>query len=428
MPENGMVVVTSGAEVIRNRDVEYHFRPQSDFFYLTGFEEPEACLVMTKRCDEAGQTKTMTGLFLRSKDPEKETWEGKRLGVDMAPNRLKIDQAWSNDQFESVMPTHMAGMETLWFSFDQLGHWLPRLQPMIESLKAQGRKGVTAPSRLEDLDHLLHEHRLIKSEAELAKLRKAAQVSVQGHLAAMQSVVAQRFEYQLQADLEATFKRHGAKREAFATIVAAGENACVLHYTENRAPIGANDLVLVDAGAEFEGYAGDITTTFPASGRFNQAQAQLYNWVLKAQRAAVDVIAPGVSYFQVHETARRVLVEGLVDCGILHGEVDALIEAEAYKPYFMHGTGHWLGMDVHDVGAYKQDGQWRLLEPGMVMTVEPGLYISSEDEKAPSDFRGLGIRIEDDVAVTDTGHEVLTLGLPRTVAEIEQWMQAHGEN
>ncbi|WP_028485139.1 Xaa-Pro aminopeptidase [Hydrogenovibrio halophilus] len=424
MPDNALVLVGSGHEAIRNRDVEYPFRPASDFFYLTGFDEPEACLLMSKKPDAENRMAQRTGMFLRPKDPQQEVWEGKRLGVDMAPDVLKIDQAWSKQELNEILPQWLEGIDSIWLSFEQLDVWQPILQPIIRSLKAQARKGKVAPTQLRDLDGILHEMRLIKSSEEVALIRKAAQVSVQGHLAAMQSVAAQRFEYQLQADMEATFKRHGAKREAFATIVAAGENACVLHYTENRAAIAQGDLVLVDAGAEFEGYAGDITTTFPANGHFSAPQARLYNWVLKAQRAAIDCIAPGVSYFKVHETARRILVEGLVDCGILQGDLDELIEAEAFKPYFMHGTSHWLGMDVHDVGAYKQSGVWRELEPGMVLTVEPGLYIAPDSE-VPEAYQGIGIRIEDDVVVTENGHENLTLGLPRTVTEIEQWMQAN---
>jgi len=292
---------------------------------------------------------------------------------------------------------------------------LAELKPLI-------RKGVATPTQLSDLDAVLHEQRLIKSDEEVELMRQAAQITVQGHLAAMREVKKLQTERQLQAEVEYTFKRLNSPRVAFGTIAACGENACILHYTENSDALEAGELVLVDAGAELAGFSGDITTTFPVSGKFSQPQKQLYELVLKAQQAVIAVIRPGVSYDELHQTSCRILTQGLIELGILQGDLEKLLEEEVYKPYFMHGTGHWLGMDVHDVGAYKVKGQWRTLVPGMVLTVEPGLYIAPEQTEVAVQWRGIGIRIEDDVLVTESGCEVLTQGLPRTVDEIEEFM------
>lgn len=417
MPENSLAFVASGEEHIRNRDVEYPFRADSDFYYLTGFEEPESVLVLLK-----AQSKTRSVLFLRPKDEEQEIWQGRRLGVENAEQALKVDEAFSIEEFDTEMPQLVEGMETLLFSFAQLGDWSGDLSQWIQSQKAKARRGVVAPTKMMDLDAILHAMRLIKSDDEIALIREAARVSVQGHLAAMQAVKPEGFEYQVQGALENAFRQHGSPRVGFNTIVAAGNNACVLHYTENTALIQNGDLVLVDAGAEFGSYAGDITTTFPANGRFSEPQAALYSLCLKAQQAVVDKIQPGILYDELHKTAAHIITEGLLQLRILEGSLDDALADEAYKRFFMHGTGHWLGMDVHDVGDYKIHGEWRPLEPGMVLTVEPGIYIAADAEGVEEQYRGIGIRIEDDVLVTADGHEVLTLGLPRTVAEIEAWM------
>lgn len=440
MADNALLLISSGEEQVRNHDVEYPFRVQSDFHYLTGFEEPDAVLVLIKASLEK-QTSQESILFLRPKDVEQEIWQGRRLGVVDAPSRLNLDKAFSIDDFAEEMSNLVEGAQTLYFSFTQLADWSELLSGWISAQKSKARKGIEAPSRLLDADVILHEMRVKKSEDEIDTMRKAAQISVQGHLAAMSWAAnhfAQKstrlgsestafyYEYQMQAALEHKFKEQGGIRVAFNSIVAGGENACILHYTENDAPLQKGELVLVDAGAEFQGYAGDITHTFPLNGCFSPAQKALYQVVLQAQQAAIAVIAPGVRYDEIHKASTRELVKGLVDLGILTGDVEELLKDEAYKPFFMHGTGHWLGRDVHDVGRYKLDGNWRLLEPGMVMTVEPGLYISAEVGKecqVDEQFWNIGIRIEDDVLVTDSGHEVLTLGLPRTPEEIENFMQ-----
>lgn len=416
LPEKGMALIASGREKIRNRDVEYPFRVQSDFDYLTGFREPEAVLVLVKGRAESSH------LFLRPKDIEQETWQGKRLGVDAAAKTLSIDHAWSRDDFETTLSELVEGVEQLFFSFAELADWAPLAQTWIDAQKAKARKGVKAPQALCDLDDVLHEMRLIKSDTEIEMMRQAAQISVKGHLAAMRAAEPGKWEYQVQAEMENCFKQLGSARVAFNSIVACGDNACILHYTENHTQMQAGQLVLVDAGAEFEGYAGDITHTYPVSGRFSQPQAELYEIVLAAQQAAIEAVQPGQPYDVMHQACLKVLVAGLCELEILQGSVEALIESEAYKPYFMHGTGHWLGMDVHDVGAYKVNGRWRELQAGMVVTVEPGLYIPFSALEVPERYRGIGIRIEDDVLVTPHGHEVLTVGLPRSVAEIEDWM------
>jgi len=420
LPENSVAFIASGEEKIRNRDVEYEFRAESDFYYLTGFAEPDAILMLIKCNTSAAKSKTV--LFLRPKDEEQEIWQGRRLGVDKAPEFLNIDQAWSIEAFEDQASELLTGIDSIFFTFTQLSEWSDLASGWIQAQKAKARKGVQAPTQIQDLDAILHEMRVIKSAEEIDWMRQAAQISVKGHMAAMHSVAPGKYEYQVQSDLENAFKQNGSPRVAFNTIVAGGDNACVLHYTENTAVIQDGTLVLVDAGAEYASYAGDITSTFPASGRFSKAQAALYEIVLAAQQAAIEVIQPDVSYDAMHQASVRVLTQGLARLGILQGEPNQLIEEEAYKRFFMHGTGHWLGMDVHDVGRYKQQGEWRTFQAGMVVTVEPGLYIANDCAGVDAQYRGIGIRIEDDVVVTQTGHEVLTTGLPRTVAEIEQWM------
>ncbi len=417
LPENSAVVVFSGEECIRNRDVEFPFRAESDFIYLTGFEEPNAVLVLLKSQTEVSY------IFVRDKDPEQEIWQGRCLGVAEASNVLKLDCSEDIEHLDEKMPRLFEDIESVYVSFSHTSGICVRVYDWIAELKAKVRKGVSAPKAVCDLDVYLHEMRVIKSDFEIQCLRKAAAISVQGHLAAMKSALSSHFEFQIQAALEAEFLRLGAARVAFNSIVASGEQACILHYTDNRSEIDQTGLVLVDAGAEWQGYAGDITTTFPASGTFSSEQAQLYTLVLSAQSAAIEVIAPGVSYDAPHQAAVRVLAQGLLDLGLLQGDLETVIEKEEYKHFFMHGTGHWLGMDVHDVGEYKQKKCWRKFEPGMVITVEPGLYIADAHQEIDAQWRGIGIRIEDDVLVTESGCEVLTTGLPRTVDEIETWMR-----
>lgn len=416
LPDNAAVIVSSGAEQIRNRDVEYPFRADSDFYYLSAFIEPESILVLTKNGYR---------MFLRKKDPEKEIWQGRRVGTEEAPEILRVDQAYAIEKLQEVLPQLLTDCQTIYFSFSQMTFWAQILQGVIDSAKAKSRQGIEPPDHFCDLDRPLHELRLIKQPLEIKWMRQAAQMSVEGHLQAMKAVAEGKTERQIQGALENGFWQAGAQREAFNSIVAGGENACILHYTENSRLLNRGDLVLVDAGAEFACFAGDITTTFPVSGGFSDPQKQIYELVLKAQQTVIEMIRPGVIYHELHQKTLQVLTQGLVELKILQGEVSELISGEAYKPYFMHGTGHWLGMDVHDVGAYKQQGDWRPLQAGMVLTVEPGLYLSEKIPGLDRKWHSIGVRIEDDVLVTDNGCEVLTKGLPRTVNEIEQWMNGN---
>lgn len=435
MPEASVALITSGDETIRNRDVEFPFRAESDFWYLTGFTEPDSVLVLIRSEVFQRQAQVLDDenhvypsdhqawLFVRPKDPEQETWQGRRLGVDDAPSVLGIDQAWSIEELDERAPEFLMQAQQLLVSFGQLEVWSAKIADWLAGLKSQVRKGIEAPSQLVDLDRWLHEQRLIKTRDEIDWMREAARISVAGHLAAMRVCKPGAHEYQLQAELEYRFKQLGADRVAFNSIVASGENACILHYTENKAILKSGDLVLIDAGAEWRGYAGDISHTFPVNGRFSQEQRQLYECVLGAQRAAIEQVKPGQAYDQMHQASIKCLTEGLLSLNLLQGTLEDLIKQQAIKRFFMHGTGHWLGMDVHDVGRYKLDGKWRHFKPGMVVTVEPGLYIAPQSEGVDEKWWGIGIRIEDDVLVTETGNEVLTLGLPRSVEEIELWMQ-----
>ncbi|WP_029935221.1 Xaa-Pro aminopeptidase [Thiomicrospira pelophila] len=432
LPAGSVALIHSGEEQIRNRDVEYPFRADSDFIYLTGFTEPDSVLVLVRTevlaDTDYEQPHHQAWLFCRPKDPEQETWQGKRLGVEDAPAQLNIDQAWSIDDLDEIAPQFLTHAKQVYFSFGHLAEWSGRMADWLSELKTQVRKGVTVPTSLNDLDTVLHEQRLFKSPQEIEVMRQAAQISVAGHLAAMRATRPGAYEYQIQSAIEHEFRLAGSPRVAFNTIAAAGENACILHYTENQTQLQDGDLILLDAGAEWQGYAGDISHTYPINGRFSEPQKHLYNLVLKAQQAAINAVQPGQPYNLMHQASAEVITIGLIELEILHGELDELLEKEAFKRFFMHGTGHWLGLDVHDVGRYKINGEWRSFEPGMVVTVEPGLYIPKGLKDIETQWQGIGIRIEDDVLVTENGHEILTQGalrLPRTVEEIEQWMQTN---
>jgi Xaa-Pro aminopeptidase len=419
MPNNSIALLASGSEVIRNNDVEYPFRANSDFGYVTGFDEPDSyCLI--KKTKEV----VSSFIFVRPNDKEMEIWNGRRLGVERAAEVLGFDKAYSNEEFWSVVSEQIEGVESLVFSFGELNEWVSGVEHCIQSQKMKSRKGASAPKNLQDLDAILHEMRVIKTQEEISYMREAAQISVKGHLKAMQFCAQNRAlnEMQLQAELESEFRCNLSPRVAFSSIVAGGQNACILHYTENHEALNQSDLVLIDAGAEVHGYSGDITTTFPVSGRFSPEQKAIYELVLSAQQAVIEMVQPGIPYDALHIKTLEVLINGLISLGLLSGSYSESLEQETYKAFFMHGTGHWLGRDVHDVGSYKLNGQWRSLEPGMVFTVEPGLYISPDNESVDSKWRGIGVRIEDDILVTESGYEVLTVGLPRTVNDIELFM------
>jgi Xaa-Pro aminopeptidase len=416
---DGVLIVPAARETTRNRDVHYPFRQSSDFAWLTGFPEPDAVAVIAPKHKEGEFT-----LFCRAKDPERELWDGHRFGVEGAVERFGADAAYPLEELDEHLPKLLADRRSIHYplgldpDFDlQVLHWLG-------AVRAKARTGISAPSELISSDGTLHEQRLIKTGAELDTMRRAARISATGHRRLMQTCRPGLGEQQLEATFLNACAERGARHQAYPPIVGGGANACVLHYIANDDVLRDGDLVLVDAGCELDGYASDITRTFPINGRFSEPQRELYELVLRAQRAAIAAVKPGKRWDAAHKAALKVLTSGLLDLGLIESEGEALpklIKDEKYKPFYMHRTGHWLGMDVHDVGAYKQSGKWRRLEPGMVLTVEPGLYIAP-DADAPKRYRGIGIRIEDDVLVTEDGHEVLSRDVPKEIAEIEALM------
>ncbi|MCK0714816.1 Xaa-Pro aminopeptidase [Chromohalobacter sarecensis] len=416
LPAHSAVLISAASLVTRNRDSEYAFRQDSDFHYLSGFPEPDALLVLLPGRD-AGESV----LFCQEKDAFKEAWTGIRIGAEVAVTEYGVDEAYENDDRDALLPELLEGRETLYLPLDD-GEMLALAESLRTELAPQARRGERTPSAFADVAPLIHERRLIKSEAELGLMRHAARISAQAHRRAMQNVSPGLLEYQLQAELEHEFFWHGARAPAYATIVGGGANACVLHYIENTAMLRDGDLVLIDAGGEFDLYAGDITRTFPVNGRFTPAQRELYEVVLEAQRRAVAAVAPDATLSAIHDGVVRDLTAGLIRLGLLEGPLEARIADDGYRRFFLHATSHWLGLDVHDVGTYRVDGEPRALAPGMVLTVEPGLYIP-DAEDIPEAYRGMGIRIEDDVVVTATGHEVLTTDVPKEVAEIEALMR-----
>lgn len=413
LPKNSVVVIRAGDLCTRNNDCEYEFRPHSSFFYLSGFPEPEAYLFVK------GDGRST--LITLPRDPEREQWDGFRYGAEGAVNLFGVDDAKPLDELDDVALTMLDGADQVVFLFDD-AHLRDQVMDWRDQLSARARAGAVSPKHLVDLSPIVSEMRLHKDDSEIATMEAAAQISVEAHKQAMLSVRPGMKEYQLEAELNYVFMKAGARQPAYNNIVASGSNACVLHYIKNDDTIKDGDLVLIDAGAELGCYAADITRTFPANGRFSDAQAALYQLVLDAYHSGLKELRVGVPYESYHNAAVRTLTEGLVSLGLLKGEVDSLIESKAYRAFYMHNTGHWLGLDVHDCGAYKIHGESRLLEEGMVLTIEPGLYVSSDDTSVDEKWRGIGIRIEDDIHIRADGPYVLTHGLPKEIHEIEALM------
>ena len=417
LPAGSVAIIPAAHEALRNGDAHYRFRQDSNFYYLTGFNEPDALLVLIAGTD--GQSI----LFNRPHNPAAEQWTGKRLGQEGAVTELGMHAAFPVNSIAEELPNLLGGRSAVYYALARN----PELEKIIMSallvLKGQVRRGIKAPESFCDLEPILGEMRLFKSDAELDSLRQAARISVAAHLRAMRQCKHVQHEYQLEAELNYEFNRQGCRSVAYDSIVGGGENACVLHYTDNNQPLNQGDLVLIDAGGEYENYAADITRTFPVSGTFSPEKKSIYELVLKAQKAGIAAIKPGLPWNAVQQMILRILTEGLCELGILHGDVEQLLANEAYKPFYMHNSGHWLGLDVHDSGVYKINGEWRSLEAGMVLTVEPGLYISPETHGVDKRWWGIGVRIEDDVVVTKTGHEVLTGALPVDVHAIEALMR-----
>ncbi|MCY4044840.1 MAG: Xaa-Pro aminopeptidase [Cellvibrionales bacterium] len=415
--EDLAVVLPSAVEKVRNNDAHFPFRQSSDFYYLTGFEEPESLMVLSKQKGVITFT-----LFCRTKDPQKELWDGLRVGLDDAKALYGADQSYPIDEVGTVLPTLLDGKTTLFYPLAEDVTFDKTVLDAVRVLEQQKRAGKQPPLRLENVLPAIHEARLIKSPSEISLMQKAADISVNAHVRAMKAAKSTMHEYQLEAEILHEFMMHGARAAAYSSIVGSGKNACILHYVENNQLLGEHDLVLIDAGCEFGYYAADITRTFPVSGKFSEPQKAVYQIVLDAQLAAIDAVKPGASWNAAHEASVRVITEGLVNLGILEGKVSDLIESGAYTKYYMHRCGHWLGLDVHDAGQYKIDGQWRPLVPGMALTVEPGIYIAADDLSVDEKWRGIGIRIEDDVVVTATGCQVLTQQAPKTIEAIEALM------
>ena len=404
MQPNSALLLFSEIEKRRNNDCTYPFRQDSYFWYVTGFNEPNAALLLLKT-----EQAEKAIIFLRPRNPLLETWNGRRLGVERAPQQLNVNEAYSIEEFATVLPKILKNLTALYH--------VPEIHTWGDKLVTES---AVSFNEILDWRPMLSEMRLIKSPNEIRLMQQAGQITALGHIKAMQTTRPNRFEYEIESDILHEFNRNCARFPSYNSIVAGGNNACILHYTENDRPLNDGDLVLIDAGCEFAMYAGDITRTFPVNGKFSQPQREIYELVLKAQKRAIELLVPGNSIKQANDEVIRIKTQGLVDLGILKGDVDTLIEQQAYRQFYMHGLGHWLGLDVHDVGSYGQDKQ-RILEIGMVITVEPGIYIS-EDADVPEQYKGIGVHIEDNLLMTEYGNKILTAAAPKEIADIENLM------
>ena len=414
--KESIAIIPSAPTKLRSKDTDYKYRQDSDFFYLTGFEQPSSVAVLI-----SGRRAAEYIIFCRENDKLMETWNGRRLGVDKAPEALDADDAFPIDDIDEILPGLLEGRERVYYSMGRETLFDNRIVGWINQLKAKSGSGASVPGEFISLDFHLHDMRLIKSRSELTLLRKAAKISAAGHSAAMAACAPGKMEYELEAELISVYRRQGADH-SFLPIVGGGNNGCILHYTENNEELVDGQMVLVDSGAEWQCYAGDITRSYPINGKFSNAQRDVYEIVLEANKAAIAKVVAGNHWNDPHDAAVRVITRGLIKLGILKGELKKLIKEEAYRPYFMHRTGHWLGIDVHDVGDYKIDNKWRLLEPGMVLTIEPGLYLNAV-RAIPRQYRNIGIRVEDDVVVTSEEPEVLTDSVVKEIDDIEALMQ-----
>ena len=417
MEPNSIALIPSAPSTFRNSDAEYLYRQDSDFYYLTGFAEAQALLALIP-----GRKQGEVILFCQEKNKEKELWTGILMGPEASVQNLKIDDAYPIVDIDEILPGLIEGRDRVYYSMGRDDKFDDQIMEWVKTIRQKTKMGAHPPGEFLMLDHLLHELRLFKSAAEIKLMEHAAKISAEGHRRAMAFCTSGVYEYELEAELLYTFTRNGSRAPAYSSIVAAGDNACILHYNTNNAEIKEGDLVLIDAGCEYEYYASDITRTFPASGKFSDEQKAIYEIVLKAQEAAIAEIKPGALWDAPHNASVNVITQGLIKLGLLEGKLLQLIKSEAYKDFYMHRVGHWIGMDVHDVGDYKVDGTWRMLEPGMVTTIEPGIYIAPDKLDVPERWRGIGVRIEDDVLVTKSGYRILTTGIPKTVSEIESFM------
>ena len=414
--EDAILVLPAAPVRVRSHDTHYPYRQDSDFWYLCGFPEPDAVLVLVP-----GRKHGEALLFCRERDPEREAWDGPRFGQDGAVESFGMDDAYPIEDLDEILPGLLEGRSRVYYHFGRDAEFDLKLIGWVNRVRAQVRHGAQPPHEFLELGHLLHEQRLFKSRDEIRLMEKAAAISVRAHQAAMRAARPGIHEYELQAEVERVFRAADAC-PAYASIVGAGGNGCVLHYVANTGKARDGDLVLIDAGAEYRNYAADITRTFPVNGRYTREQRALHDLVGAAQAAALACARPGVAFAALHETVVEVLSEGLLRLGLLKGSLEKCIAGEHYRQFYRHKSGHWLGLDVHDVGDYRIDGQSRLLEPGMVLTIEPGLYVGADDTSVAAKWRGIGIRTEDDVLITAYGHRVLTEGLARSADEIEAFM------
>lgn len=410
----GVALFPAAPVFIRNRDVEHDYRQDSDLYYLLGFDEPDCALIVDSR---GGEAKSI--VFLRPKDKLRETWDGLRLGVEDAPSVLGVDEAYPIDELPERLADCLEDAPQLLYALGKDSEFDAKVLNAIEEVRGRSRRKVSPPRAIVDPAHLLHEHRLIKGPEEVERMRRAAEISTVAHIEAMKIARPGLYEYQLEAELARHFRTLGAERPAYPSIVGSGPNATILHHRKNDRLIDAGDLILIDAGAEYDYYAADITRTFPASGRFSDPQREVYEVVLRAQEAAIEAAVKDVTLDDVHLAATRILIEGMIELGILKGSVDEILAEGRHTAFYMHRTSHYLGMDVHDVGAYHQGKKPRKLEPGMVITIEPGLYFAEGADCDPR-YQGIGIRIEDDVLITADGNENLTAGTPKRIEELEE--------
>ena len=419
MGNDSIAILPAASESVRNRDVYYRYRPDSDFFYLTGFSEPDAVAVLIP-----GRKHAEYILFCRPHDKTKAMWDGKMAGQEGAVEIYGADDSFPIGDLDEILPRMLEEKSRIFYAMGCNQDLDRRLSDWITRIKCQARSGVHSPLEIVELDHYLHDMRLYKSRSEISMMRKAANISAAAHKKVMKKCQPGMMEYQLESVFAHTCALKGAREQAYPSIVGGGNNACVLHYIDNEDELKDGDMLLIDAGCEVQHYASDITRTYPVNGVFSKAQAELYQLVLDAQAAAIAQVKPGNHWNQPHEAAVRTITRGLLRMGILKGTLANALKKETYRKFYMHRTGHWLGMDVHDVGDYKIDGQWRELEPGMVLTVEPGIYIPIGTRGVAKKYWGIGIRIEDDVAVTKDGHDILSKQVPKTIADIEALMSA----
>ncbi|SES89564.1 Xaa-Pro aminopeptidase [Thorsellia anophelis] len=424
MVNGSAIVIFSAKEVVRNSDSHYLFRQDSDFWYLTGFDEPDSVFIMIKSNEQLSHTI----IFNRERDLEAEIWNGKRLGQEEAISALRVDRSFKIEELKKQLPLLLNGLDTIYHAQGHYDYGDKVITEALSQLRNGSRHNWVSPTTMIDWRPIVHEMRLFKSANEIDVMREACEITAKAHLHAMRVCQPNMTEGQLEGEIHYHFSKQGARNPSYNTIVGGGENACILHYTQNNQILKSGQLVLVDAGAEYQNYAGDITRTFPINGKFSKPQRDIYELVLKMQLTALQYLKPGHTIYEANLKAIDVLIDGLLELGILVGDKHVLLEQSAHRKFYMHGLSHWLGLDVHDVGDYGGSKRDRVLEPGMVLTVEPGIYIAPDAKKIPAQYLGIGIRIEDNIVITETGHEILTQIAIKDPDEIELWMSQAPQN